>query len=138
MSSDTDNADTALFSLIKSLSALNGLPKGNESLHAHLPAIAEQRQVNAVRDYLSVLSWDGVDRFKNLAETLSSHNPVIAEISIRRWLIQACAAVDSADLSQKHNPRMLAGGGGGAGNSQFQPLGTQKQIGRGLPLQRKS
>jgi len=106
LSSDTDNADTALFSLIKSLSALNGLPKGNESLHAHLPAIAEQRQVNAVRDYLSVLSWDGVDRFKNLAETLSSHNPVIAEISIRRWLIQACAAVDSALLSQKHNPRV--------------------------------
>jgi hypothetical protein len=106
LDASTDNANTTLFSLIKSLAALNGLAKGNESLHAHLPAIAEQQQVNPVNDYLSALSWDGVDRFEKLSKTLGAHDSGVALVTIRRWFVQACAAADGAELARQHNPQV--------------------------------
>ena len=100
LDTETDNADLALFSRIKSLAALNGIPSGSDALNAFLPAIAEVKQVNRVRDYLKDLGWDGKDRFKKLAKSLGSHDREVALISIARWLIQACAAADGAEMAQ--------------------------------------
>jgi hypothetical protein len=108
LDTETDNAELALFSRIKSLAALNGLPAGNDTLHAFLPAIAEAEQVNCVRDYLKDLEWDGTDRFEKLATSLGSHDQEVALISITRWLIQACAAADGAKLAQSSNPEVKA------------------------------
>jgi hypothetical protein len=104
LDTETDNAELALFSRIKSLAALNGLPSGNDALHVFLPAIAETKQVNRVRDYLKELKWDGNDRFKKLAASIGSHDKNVARISIERWFIQACAAADGADLARENDP----------------------------------
>ena len=108
LDSETDNAELALFSRIKSLAALNALPAGNDSLHAFLPAIAEARQVNRVRGYLRSRMWDGTDRFEKLAISLGSHDQDVALISIMRWLIQGCAAADGAELAQSSDPEVKA------------------------------
>jgi hypothetical protein len=104
----TDNAEGALFSRIKSLAALNKLPNGNDALHTFLAAIAEVKQVNLVRDHLKSLKWDKKNRFEVLAGSLGSHDFDIALISIGRWLIQACAAADGAEMAQKRNPNIKA------------------------------
>jgi hypothetical protein len=104
LSAQTDNAELALYSRIKSLAALNGLPSGSDALQVFLPAIAELKQVNRVRDYLKGLEWDGKDRLEPLAQTLGSHDHEISLISLRRWLIQACAATDGAEIGREHNP----------------------------------
>jgi hypothetical protein len=107
LDTETDNAKGALFSRIKSLAALNNLSNGNDTLHVFLPAIAEAKQINRVRDHLKALKWDGKDRFGLLAAALGSHDLEIANISIGRWLIQACATADGAELGRKHNPSAL-------------------------------
>ena len=104
LDTETDNADLALFSSIKSLAALNGLPSGSDALHAFLPAIAEAKQINRVRDYLKTLEWDGKDRLEALAEALGPHDLEISLISLRRWFIQACAATDGAEIGRELNP----------------------------------
>jgi hypothetical protein len=108
LDTETDNAQVALFSRIKSLAALNGLPGGNDTLHTFLPAIADAQQVNRVRDYLGQLKWDNQDRFRKLANSLGSHDLEIALISIQRWCIQACAAADGAELARKIDPSKKA------------------------------
>jgi hypothetical protein len=90
----TDNAYLALFSKMKGLSALNSLPYGNADLNAHLPAIAEENQINPVRDYLAVLEWDGEDRIGTLAIAMEPHDVVIAEIALQVWLTGAAAACE--------------------------------------------
>jgi hypothetical protein len=104
LDTETDNTDQALFSRIKSLAALNGLPSGSDALHAFLPAIAEAKQVNRVRDYMKELEWDGRDRFKKLATSVGSHDINVAHISTRRWFIQACAAADGAEIAHANDP----------------------------------
>jgi predicted P-loop ATPase len=90
----TDNAFLALFSKMKSLAALNGLPHGSQDLNAHLPAIAEENQVNPVFDYLSALKWDGKDRFGLLVVAMEPHDKKVAKIGLRVWFIGAAAACD--------------------------------------------
>ena len=90
----TDNAYQGLFSKMKGLSALNGLPHGNADLNAHLPAIAEENQINPVRDYLAALEWDGKDRFGRLVQAIEPHDTVIAEIALRVWFTGAAAACE--------------------------------------------
>lgn len=91
---NTDNAYQALFSKMKGLAALNGLPYGNADLNAHLPAIAEENQINPVRDYLAALKWDGKDRFGLLVLAMEPHDAKIAEIALRVWFTGAAAACE--------------------------------------------
>ncbi len=97
----TDNAYLALFSKIKGLAALNGLPHGNADLNAHLPAIAEQNQINPARDYLEALEWDGKDRLGRLAQAMEPHDNEIAEIALRVWFTGAAAACEHFETGQK-------------------------------------
>jgi hypothetical protein len=97
----TDNAYQALFSKMKGLAALNGLPHGNQDLNAHLPAIAEENQINPVRDYLAALEWDGKDRFKQLAREMETHDFIIAEIALRVWFTGAAAACEHFETGLK-------------------------------------
>jgi hypothetical protein len=90
----TDNAYLALFSTMKGLAALNALPHGSQDLNAHLPAIAERKQINPVRDYLSALEWDGKDRIGRLVEAMEPHDAIVAEIALRVWFTGAAAACD--------------------------------------------
>jgi hypothetical protein len=90
----TDNAFLALFSRMKGLTALNGLPHGNADLNAHLPAIAEQNQINPVRVYLEALEWDGTDRFEQFAREMETHDLTIAEIALRVWFTGAAATCE--------------------------------------------
>ena len=90
----TDNAYLALFSKMKGLSAMNGLPHGNTDLDAHLPAIAEENQINPVRDYLAALVWDGKDRIRDLVKAIEPHDTEIAEITLRVWFTGAAAACE--------------------------------------------
>jgi hypothetical protein len=97
----TDNAYLALFSTMKGLAALNGLPHGNTDLNAHLPAIAEQNQVNPVRDYLVALEWDGEDRFERLVQAMEPHDTEVANIAIRVWFTGAVAACEHFETGLK-------------------------------------
>jgi hypothetical protein len=103
----TDNAYLALFSRMKGLAALNGLPHGSQDLNAHLPAIAEQNQINPVRDYLSTLDWDGTDRIGLLVKVMEPHDTVVAEIALRVWFTGAAAACEhfEAGLKLVHGAR---------------------------------
>jgi predicted P-loop ATPase len=91
---NTDNAYLALFSKMKGLTAMNGLPHGNADLNAHLPAIAEENQINPVRDYLAALKWDGKDRIGRLVQAIEPHDTEVAEIALRVWFTGAAAACE--------------------------------------------
>jgi predicted P-loop ATPase len=97
----TDNAYLALFSKMKGLAALNGLPHGNADLNAHLPAIAEQNQINPVRDYLAALEWDGEDRIGRLVQAIGPHDTEVAEIALRVWFTGAAAACEHFETGLK-------------------------------------
>ena len=94
LNTETDNAFLSLFSTVKSLAALNGVPHGNSDLQAHLPAIADLNQINPVRDYLSALTWDGKDRFGPIAHLMGVHDVALAEIALRIWFTGAAAACE--------------------------------------------
>jgi predicted P-loop ATPase len=79
---------------MKGLAALNGLPHGNADLDTHLPAIAEENQINPVRDYLTALEWDGEDRFGHLVQAIGPHDTEVAEIALRVWFTGAAAACE--------------------------------------------
>ena len=98
---NTDNAYLALFSKMKGLSAMNGLPHGNADLNAHLPAIAEENQINPVRDYLAALEWDGRDRFGDLVKAIEPHDSKIAEIALPVWFTGAAAASEHFETGLK-------------------------------------
>jgi predicted P-loop ATPase len=95
---NTDNAHQALFSKMKGLAALSGLPHGSQDLQTHLPAIAEQNQINPVRDYLSSLAWDGQDRIQPLVQEMEPCDAVVAEIAMRVWITGAAAACDHFEI----------------------------------------
>jgi hypothetical protein len=97
----TDNAYLALFSKMKGLSALNSLPYGNADLNAHLPAIAEENQINPVRDCLAALEWDGEDRFGQLVQAIEPHDTEVAEIALRVWFTGAVAACEHFETGLK-------------------------------------
>ena len=98
---NTDNAYLALFSKMKGLSAMNGLPHSNADLNAHLPAIAEENQINPVRDYLAALEWDGKDRIGDLVKAIEPHDTEIAEIALRVWFTGAAAACEHFETGLK-------------------------------------
>ncbi len=104
----TDNADGSFFTHVRDLIKLNGLSINAADAMRYLITLADARQVNPVTDYLSVLAWDGKDRIPALATALKPHNQEIAEISLRRALIQACAAADGAVLGRIINPSVKA------------------------------
>ncbi len=104
----TDNADGSFFTNVRDLIKLNGLSVNAADAMRYLITLADARQENPVTDYLSVLFWDGKDRITALATALKPHNQEIAEISLRRALIQACAAADGAVLGRLINPSVKA------------------------------
>jgi predicted P-loop ATPase len=97
----TDNAYLVLFSKMKGLSAINGLPHSNADLNSHLPAIAEENQINPVRDYLAALEWDGRDRIGSLVQAIGPHDTAIAEIALRVWFTGAAAACEHFETGLK-------------------------------------
>ena len=97
----TDNAYLALYSKMKGLAAMNGLPHGAQDLNAHLPAIAEANQINPVHDYLSALEWDGKDRFARLALTMETPDAGLSEIALRLWFTGAVAASEHFETGLK-------------------------------------
>jgi len=104
----TDNADGSFFTKVRDLIKLNGLSINAADAMRYLIAVADARQINPVTDYISVLVWDGEDRIPALADALRPHDKEIAEISLRRALIQACAAADGAGLARVKNPSVKA------------------------------
>ena len=65
-----------------------------KDLNAHLPAIAEENQINPVRDYLAALEWDGEDRIGRLVRAMEPHDTEVAEIALRVWFTGAAAACE--------------------------------------------
>ena len=102
-----DNADTALQSQMISLCALNAVP--DKHLTMHLVGLADQNATNPVVEHLVSLSpeWDGKPRFGALAAAMQPDDTRIAEIVLRLFLIQACAAADNAALGRAANADAL-------------------------------
>jgi putative DNA primase/helicase len=93
-----DNKGSALFSLMRSLCALNEVP--TENFDAHFLALADENARNPVTDYLKPLPWDGAPRFDKLAAVMGPRDPEVARIAVRIALLQAVAAADHASIAR--------------------------------------
>lgn len=74
--------------------------KGDAAIDDYLTARALRRPFNPVLDWILQHKWDGVDRIKALAETLTMQAPRFEQwrnIAIRRWLIQTITAAKNYD-----------------------------------------
>ncbi len=100
----TDNADGSFLTHVHDLCTLNKMSVSTNDVLRHLTTGADAHQVNPVTDYLSELVWDGKTRIPALAAALDPHDKTIAELSLRRALIQACAAADGAAIARKIHP----------------------------------
>ncbi len=101
-----DNAENRLFSELVGLASLNSMPKPN--LDNHLLGLGDGRSYNPVTDYLSSLEWDGNARIGLLAQQFNASDPEVAQIALRVFLIQACAAADHAEVARAQNPDIEA------------------------------
>jgi hypothetical protein len=101
-SSNTDNAEEALYSLVVSLAHLNKMPTGD--LLSHMVGLADKFQFNPVVDYLEALEWDGKDRFEALARETNSSNQKVTKVALWRWFLQSAAAADNGQIGCRMNP----------------------------------
>ncbi len=94
LSGTVDNLSSVAMSYIVSIAILNGMSTGQ--IPEFVSAIADRNQVNPVADWINSKVWDGVDRLKNIYDTLTTADDYptsLKKILIYRWLIGAVAAV---------------------------------------------
>jgi len=58
-----------------------------------LSALASQRPYCPVQTYITSAPWDGISRFAQFSGQITCSNPPFAFLLLRKWLIQAIAAV---------------------------------------------
>jgi hypothetical protein len=96
-----DHSDVQFFSEIQSLCALNGLHLG-KWLVSYCMTIAAERERNPVTEHLSSLVWDGKHRFSDVARAFGGDQQA-ADIALRIFFIEACAAADAAEIAHAKN-----------------------------------
>ena len=96
---DSDLSDSATFSQIRSLLALNDVPLSCADL---VPFFLQQNRVNPVLEFIQSEPWDGKDRLPDFFNTLivDDKDNRYRDLAVKTWLIQCVAAADSA----KHSP----------------------------------
>ena len=91
MSGEGDMKDAANIGWINHLCELNKFKVSTVS--DNLNVMMNDNQINPVRDWITEYQWDGVDRIKELFETLTlaeGQEPTIAYMMFRKWFIGAC------------------------------------------------
>lgn len=80
---------------IRSLMALNGMPASSLDL---LPALFAEKATNPVLDWIEGKPWDGKDRLRALADTLTvaDNDKHYRDVALFTWLVQCVAAADGA------------------------------------------
>ena len=80
---------------------------------------ADQHSYNPVRDYLTAVPWDGVDRFPALYEILGVTDP-LQQILVKKWFYQTAAlAFNSIDNPLQAEGVLILQGAEGIGKSRF-------------------
>ena len=114
-----DLIDNAGVAHIRSLLALNGLPASSLDL---LPALFAEKAINSILDWIESETWDGKDRIRPLADTLtvSDEDRHYRDVALTTWLLQCVAAADGArrtsnkDALPKYELAFILQGGQGA------------------------
>lgn len=114
-----DLIDNAGVAHIRSLLALNGLPASSLDL---LPALFAEKAINLILDWIESKTWDGKDRIRPLADTLtvSDEDRHYRDVALTTWLLQCVAAADGArrtsnkDALPKYELAFILQGGQGA------------------------
>jgi predicted P-loop ATPase len=55
--------------------------------------IAAEHPYCPVKEYIERASWDGIDRFEQFCAQIKTPNPEMSKLLLRKWLIQAVAAI---------------------------------------------
>jgi len=93
MTGSPDNADNSALTRLISLAKLNDMQ--SEMVPAYVEAIADERQVNPVADWINGCEWDGVDRLPAMCRSLEvagDYPEELRDVLVRRWLVSAVAA----------------------------------------------
>lgn len=88
-----ENRDNVIDTIICDVVAANHLANGN--LGGCILRVADSNSYNPVRDYITAKPWDGMDRFADLAETLTVTEDYPEDLRnqlLRKWLRSAAAA----------------------------------------------
>lgn len=95
-----DNRLSNALSMISSLCAKNTMPVS--AVGDYVVLLADRNRRNPALDYIAEREWDGTDRIEELARTLDPHDPDLAALLLRRWLIgaAACALLDDGFAMQ--------------------------------------
>jgi putative DNA primase/helicase len=89
-----DNEQNAIYAQIVSL--CEKYRYSTRHLDEYLTAVAAENAFNPISDWIESKSWDGVDRFGALLETVrvkAWFSAEMKELLIRRWMISAVAAL---------------------------------------------
>jgi putative DNA primase/helicase len=129
-----DLIDNAGVAHIRSLMALNGMPASSLDL---LPALFAEKATNPVLDWIESKPWDGKDRLRALADTLTvaDADKHYRDVALFTWLIQCVAAADGArrtpnkDALPKYELAFVLQGGQGVKKTSWFKRLVPKQLG---------
>lgn len=129
-----DLIDNAGVAHIRSLLALNGLPASSLDL---LPALFAEQATNPILDWIKSELWDGTDRIRPLADTLtvSDEDQHYRDVALNTWLLQCVAAADGArhtpnkDALPKYELAFILQGGQGAKKTSWFKRLVPKRLG---------
>lgn len=91
-----ENYESTAVARLKSMCAEVGISIGMPELKAYITAIADKNVFHPVENWINEKPWDGIDRLIALSDTImcpSTFPESLKQMILRKWLIQAAAAV---------------------------------------------
>jgi len=108
-----ENYDNASLAWLQSECAKAEIPYNMNTLKGYVTALADQNQFNPALEWVKCKPWDGVDRLPQLYDTIketATFSKALKEKMIRKWLIQAVAAIGSPVPLQLRGVLVMQGG----------------------------
>lgn len=121
-----DNNQANSLAMVLSYAQRHQIPTGN--IPEYMTIIADRNKYNPVVNWVTSKSWDGVDRFPYLLESLGKvEKPELAEALLKRWLITGIAAAFEPDGVAAQGVLVLQGAQGTGKTSWFKALFGEHQ-----------
>jgi putative DNA primase/helicase len=115
-----DNRLESSLTDILSEAAKNGLPTAH--IDRMVVRIADENPYNPVLQWIESIQWDGQYRFPLFLQTLQTHDPELAAVLLRKWMLTAIAALTTSTGISAQGVLVLQGEQGSGKTRWFQGL----------------
>ena len=115
-----DNRLESSLTDILSEATKHGLPTAH--IDRMVIRIADENPYNPVLQWIESIPWDGQYRFPSFLQTLQTHDPELASVLLRKWMLTAVAALTTSTGVSAQGVLVLQGEQGSGKTRWFQGL----------------